>query len=158
MPKEIERKFKVSDGFREGIMESHRIVQGYIAHQNGRTVRVRLVDGIGILTIKGPKDPGNGAISRFEWEKEIPAEEALQLMSLCQGGFIDKTRHLVPFGGHIFEVDEFHGDNEGLVFAELELTSDDEEFERPSWLGEEVSADPRYFNSSLLAYPYKNWK
>ena len=153
---EIERKFLVSGDFRPFVESSSRIRQGYIAHENGRTVRVRTRDDRGYLTIKGPSDVSG--ISRFEWEKEIALGDALSLMELCQGSFIDKTRNLVPFGGHVFEVDEFYGDNDGLIMAEVELDSVDEPFEKPSWLGEEVTGDRRYYNSHLLKMPYKMWK
>lgn len=156
MAKEIERKFKICGDFRPQVTESHRIRQGYIAHENGRTVRLRMVDEKAVLTIKGPQLQ-RGVSCRVEWEKEIPAADAIELMGICQGGFIDKTRHIVPFEGHVFEVDEFHGDNDGLIFAEVELGSVDETFEKPQWLGEEVTEDPRYYNSSLLKYPYKDW-
>ncbi|MBO4263162.1 MAG: CYTH domain-containing protein [Bacteroidales bacterium] len=151
---EIERKFLVSGDFRPYVTASSHILQGYLARQNGRTVRVRLRDDKGYLTIKGPTD----GISRFEWEREISREDALALAGLCQGGFIDKTRHLVPFGGHVFEVDEFHGANAGLILAEVELSAADESFARPAWLGEEVSGDARYYNSHLLVEPYNTWK
>ena len=157
MALEIERKFKICGDFRGQVTESHRIRQGYIAHENGRTVRVRTIDDKAVLTIKGPQ-LRSGASCRVEWEKEISMEDALILMGVCQGGFIDKTRHIVPFAGHIFEVDEFYGDNEGLIFAEVELGSPDEAFERPEWLGEDVTSDSRYYNSNLLSYPYKDWE
>lgn len=96
-------------------------------------------------------------MSRYEWEKEIPAEEASQLIALCESGLIDKTRYIVPYGDHTFEVDVFHGDNEGLVIAEVELGSEDEEFQRPAWLGKEVTGDRRYYNSMLIRHPYKMW-
>lgn len=157
---EIERKFLVKGDFHSTVCGSTRIVQGYICSAPGRTVRVRLSGEKGYLTIKGPACGSDGqvGISRFEWEKEISAEEAGSLMKLCEPGVIDKVRHLVKAGSHIWEVDEFHGDNEGLVVAEIELSSEDEEFERPDWLGPEVSSDRRYFNSSLIKNPYKNWK
>ena len=117
-----------------------------------RTVRVRVRDDKGYMTVKGPT---NG-VSRFEWEKEIPREEAAGLLALCPA-VIDKTRYLVDYGGHTFEVDEFHGDNDGLTVAEIELSSEDELFEKPSWLGEEVSHDRRYYNSQLLIHPFKEW-
>jgi len=151
---EIERKFLVCGEFRHLASSSSRIKQGYICSERGRTVRVRVRDDKAYLTIKGPS---NG-ISRFEWEREITLEDAKALLELCRGGYIDKTRYLVPQGKHIFEVDEFYGDNEGLVFAELELKSEDEEFERPDWLGAEVSGDRHYYNSQLLLDPYKNWR
>lgn len=153
---EIERKFLVAGEFKSQAVSSSRIRQGYIAHENGRTVRVRTRDDKAYLTIKGPSDAAG--IGRFEWEQEIPVDEALSLMEICQGGFVDKTRYLVPCGGHVFEVDEFYGPNEGLVMAEVELGSPDEPYQRPDWLGEEVTGDRRYYNSHLLANPYCNWK
>jgi len=153
---EIERKFLVKGDYKKEAWKAYHITQGYICRVPGKSVRVRLRDGEGFITIKGKAS--NGGISRFEWEKAIPADEAEELMRLCEGGIIDKTRHLVKAGRHTFEVDEFHGDNEGLVVAEVELGSEDEDFEKPSWLGEEVSGDRRYYNSALTANPYKNWK
>ena len=153
---ETERKFLVWDeGFKAQAVESHHIKQGYIAHDGGRTVRVRLWDEQGILTIKGPS-MGIG-MSRFEWEKEITRQEAEDLFLLCKPGMVDKTRWIVPAGVRKFEVDEFHGENEGLVMAEIELGSEDETFERPSWLGEEVTGDKRYYNAYLALNPFKSW-
>lgn len=153
---EIERKFLVKDmSFTALATQVRRISQGYIAHENGRTVRVRIQDEKGILTIKGPSING---ISRFEWEREIPVQEARDLFLLCQGGSVDKSRYIIPTAnGRKFEVDVFYGDNEGLVMAEIELGSEDEQFERPEWLGKEVTGDRRYYNSHLLVNPYKNW-
>lgn len=119
-------------------------------------MRVRLRDDKGYLTIKGKSDAAG--LSRFEWEKEISADDARELLKLCHPGAIDKTRYLVDYQGHTFEVDEFYGDNEGLLMAEVELKSQDEPFERPSWLGEEVTGDRRYYNAALTRNPYKNWK
>ena len=156
MPLEIERKFLVCGGFKELSFKSYRIIQGYLSTESGRTVRVRLRDGQGFLTIKGALN--QGGFSRFQWEKEITAEEAGDLLNLCAGRVIDKTRFLVKGpDGHVFEVDEFHGDNEGLVIAEIELKSEEEDFIRPDWLGEEVTGDRRYYNSMLLNNPYINW-
>ena len=153
---ETERKFLVKDeGFKAQAVENHRIRQGYIAHDGGRTVRVRLWDEKGVLTIKGPA-MGAG-VSRYEWEKEISREEAEDLFILCKPGMVDKTRWIIPAGLRKFEVDEFHGENEGLVMAEIELGSEDEVFERPSWLGEEVTGDKRYYNSYLARNPFKTW-
>ena len=153
--REIERKFLVAGDFRGESTGASRIVQGFLSTAPGRTVRVRIYGDRGYLTVKGPAQ----GISRFEWEKEIPAEEAEQLLALCEPGIIDKTRHLVPASdGHVWEVDEFHGDNEGLVVAEIELDAEDEPFARPAWLGREVSDDHRYCNSSLTKHPYKDWK
>lgn len=155
---ETERKFLVrDDSFKAEAVKSLRIKQGYIAHDAGRTVRVRIADDKGFLTIKGPSM--NGGLSRFEWEREIPLQDAEDLMLLCKDGKIDKTRFIVPAAnGRKFEVDEFYGDNEGLVMAEIELGSEDEAFERPIWLGAEVTGDKRYYNSHLLSYPFKDWK
>lgn len=157
---ETERKFLVKDSsYKQLAVKAYRIKQGYIAHDGGNTVRVRIRDNQGFLTIKGPSMNG---ISRFEWEREIPLQEAEELFLLCRGGAIDKTRYIVPEGdtlpsGKYFEVDEFYGDNEGLVMAEIELDSPDEPFEKPSWLGEEVTGDRRYYNSHLLVHPFKDW-
>lgn len=153
---EIERKFLVTGEYKKLAMSHSRIVQGYICREKGRTVRVRLRDERGYLTIKGPSS--RGGLSRYEFEKEITKDEALSLLRLCDSGFIDKMRWLVPVGKHIFEVDEFFGDNLGLVVAEVELSSEDEEYELPSFLGQEVTGDRRYYNSQLLSCPFKNWK
>lgn len=152
MAKEIERKFLVSGEFRQDSPESYRIMQGYICSDPDRTVRVRVRGDKGFLTIKG-RSSGDG-LSRYEWEKEIPVSEAVELMALCGSGVIDKTRYLVPFGSHTYEVDVFHGANEGLVLAEIELAEEQETFEKPSWLGEEVTGDPRYYNSMLSLHPF----
>lgn len=145
---EIERKFLVTDcSYRRLASSSSRIKQGYICSGGGRTVRVRLRDGRGYLTIKGPSDARG--MSRYEFEKEITAEEAAQLFKLCEPGVVDKTRFLVKSGSHTFEVDEFHGINEGLVVAEVELGSEDEPFEKPAFIGREVTGDRRYYNSYL---------
>ncbi len=130
-------------------------MQGYICSAQGRTVRVRIRDDKGYLTIKGPSN--EAGTSRYEWERELPLEEAEQLMKLCETGVIDKTRYLVRCGKHVFEVDEFYGDNEGLVVAEVELNSEDEEFEKPDFIAEEVTGDRRYYNSQLMKRPYKTW-
>ena len=154
--REIERKFLVAGDFHGEVSGASHIVQGYLSSAPGRTVRVRRRDDRGWITVKGPAR----GLTRIEWEKEIPAGEAELLLALCEPGVIDKTRHLVPSsdGRHTWEVDEFHGDNEGLVVAEIELSSEDEVFPRPAWLGEEVTGDRRYFNSSLTKRPYKDWK
>lgn len=156
MPLEIERKFLVRADFRSGVSESVRITQGYLCSQPERTVRLRLKGSKGFLTIKGPST--SDGLSRYEWEKEIPLEQAEELLKLCEPeGIIDKTRHIVPVGKHLFEVDEFHGSNSGLIVAEIELGSKDEAFEKPDWLGEEVTGDKRYYNSFLAQNPFKNW-
>ena len=152
--REIERNCLVAGDFRGEVSGASRIIQGFLSSAPGRTVRVRLRDDKGYLTVKGPAQ----GLTRFEWEKEIPAAEAEQLLQFCEPGAIDKTRHLVPAAdGHVWEVDEFHGDNAGLVVAEIELGSEDEPFDRPAWLGAEVTGDRRYYNSSLTHCPYKDW-
>lgn len=152
---EIERKFLVKGDFRPYVMSSKKVIQGYLSSQTGRTVRVRIMGEKGFLTIKGPTS-GNGT-TRFEFEKEIELSEAEGLIGLCGEGVISKVRHYVPAGNHVFEVDEFHGDNEGLVVAEVELSDEREAFERPDWLGEEVTGQRKYYNSMLLAHPFKDW-
>ena len=149
MPFEIERKFLVADdSYRHTATSSSRIRQGYICRESGRTVRVRIRDERGFLTIKGPSPNG---LSRYEFEKEITLDEADNLFRLCLPGVIDKTRYLVPMAdGNVFEVDEFYGANEGLVIAEVELSSEDEPFMRPPFLGREVTGDKRYYNSNLI--------
>ena len=131
-------------------------MSGYISSGQGRTVRVRIRDNQGFLTIKGPSL--DGGLSRYEFEKEITLDEAEHLMQLCEPGTIDKTRYLVKSGRHVFEVDEFYGDNEGLVMAEVELSSADEPFEKPDFIEKEVTGDHRYYNSHLRKNPYKLWK
>ena len=152
MPLEIERKFLVKGDFMPYVTSSERIAQGYLSSVPERTVRVRIRGEKGYLTIKGI---GNAeGTARYEWEKEIPVSEALELMNLCVSDVIDKTRYLVPYGGHTYEVDVFHGANEGLVLAEIELADEQEMFEKPSWLGEEVTGDVRYYNSMLSLHPF----
>ncbi len=156
MALEIERKFLVtSDAYRSAAFHSDRIAQGYLCREGGNSARVRVRDGKGYITIKGPS-LDNG-LSRYEWEKEIPADEAWELMKLCHGGIIDKTRYLVKCGSHTFEVDEFHGDNEGLVVAEVELDDISQQFERPDFLGKEVTGERKYYNSHLTRFPFKLW-
>ena len=154
---EIERKFLVAgDSYKETATSHIHMAQGYICRESGRTVRVRRAGDLGWLTIKGPS-AGNG-LSRFEWETEIAAGDAEDLMKLCQAGIIEKIRHIVPFEGHVFEVDEFLGANLGLTVAEIELENESEPFSRPEWLGEEVTGDRRYYNSMLAAAPFSTWK
>lgn len=153
---EIERKFLVrSNAFKEGAFQHYSIKQGFLNRDKSRTVRVRLKQDTGFITIKGPSSK-NG-ISRFEWEKEITKNEAEALIQLCEPGIINKIRYEVKVGNYTFEVDEFFGDNEGLIVAEVELEREDEIFEKPYWLGEEVTNDFRYFNSHLSKNPYRNW-
>ena len=155
MALEIERKFLVTGDFRNEASESVHIVQGYISARPDHTVRIRIKGDRGYITIKGRTD--SSGLARYEWEKEIPLSEAGELLLLCEPGVIDKTRHLIKTGKHLFEVDEFHGDNEGLIVAEIELCSEDEPFIKPSWLGKEVTSESKYYNSSLSRKPFKNW-
>ena len=156
MAQEIERKFLVTGDFKPFAFAQSRIVQGYICSARGRTVRVRIRDDKGYLTIKGASNASG--TSRYEWEKELPLSEAEELMKLCEPGMIDKTRYLVRSGNHVFEVDEFYGENEGLVVAEVELASENEPFEKPDFIGQEVTGDIRYYNSQLMKHPFKEWK
>jgi adenylate cyclase len=156
MAQEIERKFLVKGEFKSEAYSQSHIVQGYISSARGRTVRVRIRDEKGYLTIKGASNASG--TSRYEWEKEIPLNEARELMKLCEPGVIDKTRYLVKSGCHTFEVDEFYGENQGLILAEVELTSEDELFEKPQFIGEEVTGDRRYYNSTLMKQPFTTWK
>jgi len=154
---EIERKFLVkSQAFKYEAFNKTHIKQGFLSTDKERTVRVRLKGEKGFLTIKGASS--NNGLSRFEWEKEISKEDAEQLFKLCKKGIIDKMRYEVKLGNHIFEIDEFFGDNEGLVLAEIELNTEDEAFEKPNWLGNEVTGDIRYYNSQLSNQPFKTWK
>ncbi len=156
MAQEIERKFLVKGNFKQEVFKSTRITQGYLSSVPERTVRVRVKGEKGFITIKGIGNE-SGA-SRYEWEKEIPVDEVRELLRLCEPGVIDKTRYLVKNGPYTFEVDEFYGDNEGLTVAEIELPDEQAQFERPEWLGEEVTGDVRFYNSMLMKNPYKNWK
>ena len=154
---EIERKFRVvSDDYKTMAFAHSRIKQGYISSRQGVTVRVRQRGDCSFHTIKGPSL--DGGLSRYEFEKEISLDDANHLFALCEPGIIDKTRYLVKSGNHTFEVDEFYGDNEGLVMAEVELSAPDEPFLRPSFLGDEVTGDRRYYNSHLRINPYKLWR
>ena len=156
MAQEIERKFLVlDDSFKHEAFSKSHIMQGYICSERGRTVRVRIRDERAYLTIKGPSV--NGGLSRYEFEQEISLADAQQMMLFCEPGIIDKTRWLVKSGHHTFEVDEFFGDNEGLVVAEVELAYEDEPFEKPSFIGKEVTGDRRYYNSQLRANPFNKW-
>jgi len=155
MGQEIERKFLVKGDFKPYVKKSLRIVQGYLSSVPERTVRVRIKGDKGYITIKGF---GNrSGASRFEWEKEIPEEDVQNLLKICEPGIIDKTRHLVQVGRHTYEVDEFYGENQGLILAEVELQSENEAFEKPDWLGEEVTGDVKYYNSMLKKHPYTKW-
>lgn len=152
---EIERKFLIKGHFEQHVTSSNRIAQGYLSSVPERTVRVRIMGSKAFLTIKGI---GNeSGMSRFEWEKEIEICDAEQLLQLCEPSIIDKTRNYIPCGQRQFEVDVFHGQNDGLIMAEIELGSENETFDRPHWLGEEVTGDARYYNSYLSKHPYNRW-
>lgn len=153
---EIERKFLVlSDAFKNEAISGKRITQGYLNSNPERTVRVRVKDNQGYLTIKGKSN--EAGTTRMEWEKEIDITDAKQLLTLCEKGVIDKIRYEIKAGPHIFEVDEFYGDNLGLIIAEIELSSEEETFDKPAWLGSEVTGDIRYYNSYLSNKPYTTW-
>lgn len=156
MSLEIERKFLVEGNFKSEAYASDRIVQGYLCSAKERTVRVRINGKKGYLTIKGISND-NGT-TRYEFEKEISLKEAEELLKLCEPGIIDKVRFRIKQENHVWEVDEFHADNEGLIMAEIELSSEDESFTIPEWLGKEVTGDKRYYNSMLSKNPYKDWK
>ncbi|MDP5158232.1 MAG: CYTH domain-containing protein [Flaviramulus sp.] len=154
---EIERKFLVkSDAYKKQSFKKTRIIQGFLNSHKERTVRVRIKDETGFLTIKGQSSK-NG-LSRFEWEKEISLFEAEALLKLCETGNIDKIRYEVFIKNHTFEIDEFFGDNEGLVVAEVELSQENEIFEKPDWLGKEITGIIKYYNSQLSNRPFKFWK
>lgn len=154
---EIERKFLViSDAYKSEAFHQSRIVQGFLNSHKERTVRVRIQDDNGFLTIKGMSSADG--LSRFEWEKELSVKECEALLKLCEKGIIEKIRYEIKLGNHIFEVDEFYGDNKGLVIAEIELSNETEAFEKPSWLGKEVTGEIRYYNSQLSKQPYIAWQ
>ena len=153
---EIERKFLVKGEYKSLAYSKTHIEQGYFATEPGRTVRVRIRDDKGYLTIKGPSR--KDGFARYEFEVEIPLEDAHEMMELCMPGRVNKDRYLIKSGKHTIEVDEFFGDNEGLVMAEIELGSPEEAFERPAWLGREVTGDRRFYNSHLLKNPFKLWR
>ena len=154
MGKEIERKFLIKDDSWRANAKGKRYRQGYLNSAKERVVRVRTIDDKGSLTIKGIS---KGA-TRAEFEYDIPADEAeVILEQLCERPLIEKKRYKIEFGGFIWEVDEFFGENQGLTVAEVELESEDQRFEKPAWIGEEVTGDPKYFNSSLIQHPYTKW-
>jgi adenylate cyclase len=156
MSLEIERKFLVkNEEFKKEAYQKKLLKQGYLNSDKNRTVRVRIADDKGFITIKG-KSNSTGT-TRFEWEKEIDLLEAEQLLLLCEPSVIDKTRFYVKSENHIFEVDEFYSDNQGLIVAEIELNSENEQFKKPYWLGKEVTGNIKYYNSSLSKNPFKNW-
>lgn len=154
MPLEIERKFLVNTIPSQQIHRSKKVKQGYMVHDEHQVVRVRSMDNDHFLTIKS----NSKGLSRLEFEYQIPKEDAMDMFEhLCGSGIIEKTRHYIETPNHTWEIDEFHGRNQGLVVAEIELESEDEQFDIPEWVGEEVSDDPRYYNMNLMANPYEVW-
>ena len=156
MSKEIERKFLVSGDFKKYAIKSHKIAQGYLSTVPERTVRVRISDHQGFITIKGISNASG--TTRFEWEKKIPINDAENLLLLCEPTIIEKMRHIVPVNDHLyFEVDEFFGENNGLFLAEIELPNENAAFLKPSWLGEEVTGQLKYYNAMLAKKPFREW-
>jgi CYTH domain-containing protein len=154
---EIERKFLVkSDDYKSVASTKTRIVQGFLNTNPNRTVRVRIKGDLGFITVKGKSN--ETGTSRFEWEKEISVEEVESLLKLCEKGILNKTRYEIAIGNHVYEVDEFYDDNEGLTVAEIELNDENESFQKPAWLGVEVTGEVKYYNSQLSKNPFKNWK
>lgn len=154
MAKEIEKKFLLTGDDWRHLGTGEFYCQGYLNSEKGRTVRVRIINDRGILTIKGP----NAGATRLEYEYDIPVEDAREILhELCQKPLIEKTRYKVPFAGFIWEVDEFKGENEGLLFAEIELEYEGQSFDKPSWIGREVTDDSRYYNANLVTNPFANW-
>ncbi len=153
---EIERKFLVTSlAFKELAFAKIRIAQGYLNSDPDRSVRIRIADERGFLTVKGKGN--DSGTTRFEWEKEIKMTEALALLELCENGVVEKFRHKVKIGSHVAEVDEFLGDNNGLIVAEIELKDENEYFQKPDWLGIEVTGDSKYYNAAISKNPFKNW-
>ena len=154
--KEIERKFLVvNDAFKAASFKREKIVQGFLSSVPERTVRIRITGDAGFITIKGL---GNASgTTKFEWEKEISTADAERLLSICEPGKIEKLRYFVKAGGHVFEIDDFTGENQGLIVAEIELSDESETFIRPDWLGDEVTGQVKYYNAALSRNPYSNW-
>jgi adenylate cyclase len=156
MSLEIERKFLIKNlDFKTESFEKKYLKQGYLNADKNRTVRIRIADEKAFITIKGKSN--KAGTTRFEWEKEIPFSEAEELLLLCEPSIIEKHRYLIKKGTHTFEVDVFLGDNQGLIVAEVELNSENETFEKPTWLGNEVTGELKYYNSSISKLPFKNW-
>ena len=152
---EIERKFLVVGDYKSHAFNHYRIVQGYLSSVLERVVRIRIQGDTAYLTIKSTVS--DTEFTRYEWEREIPLEDAEEMLKFCEKEIIEKTRYLIKVGAHLFEVDEFYGNNQGLVVAEVELASEDEVFEKPDWLGQEVTSENRYYNSMLVKHPYSEW-
>jgi len=156
MCKEIERKFLVSGDYKKHAIKSYKIAQGYLSTVPERTVRIRIRDTKGFITIKGISNASG--TTRFEWEKEIPLNEAENLLQLCEPTIIEKTRYIIPVNDNLyFEVDEFFGENNGLIIAEIELPNENTKFIKPSWLGEEVTGQLKFYNAMLAKKPFKEW-
>ena len=156
MAQEVEKKFLVtSTDFKTSAFKQTHIKQGYLSSVPERTVRIRIKGNAGYITIKGIGN--NSGASRYEWEKEIPLMEAEELMKICEPGIIDKTRYEVKVGKHTFEIDEFYGENQGLIVAEIELKNENDHFEKPDWLGAEVTGDAKYYNAMLMKKPFSKW-
>ncbi len=152
---EIERKFLVKGDFKAQAFANYRIVQGYLSTIPLRVVRIRIKGELAYITIKSTIS--SGQFTRYEWEKEIAVKDAEEMLKFCEEEIVEKTRYLVKVGAHVFEIDEFYGSNKGLLLAEVELQSEDEVFEKPDWLGREVTHDIRYYNSMLVKNPYSKW-
>jgi adenylate cyclase len=154
MPKEIERKFRTStEDWRQEATNGTDMTQGYLSRARERTVRVRVAGEFAFLTVKGIT---TGA-SRSEYEYYVPLPHGREMLALCEPPLLEKTRFEIPYSGHVFQVDEFRGDNQGLVVVEVEVSKEDEEVDLPSWTGKEVTDDPRYFNVNLMEKPYSKW-
>ena len=157
MSVEIERKFLVKNNdFKNECHAQKNIKQGYLNSDKNRTVRIRISDESAFITIKGKSN--SAGTTRFEWEKEIKKQDAENLLLICESSIIDKTRYLITVGNHTFEVDEFYGDNKGLIIAEVELNSENESFTKPNWLDKEVTGKVKYYNSSISKHPFKDWQ
>jgi CYTH domain-containing protein len=155
MGHEIEKKFLITNDNWRSLGTGKDYCQGYLNSGDGATLRIRTIGERGIITVKGPNEDGK----RLEFEYDIPYQDAREMLdSLCRKPLIEKTRYKIPFGGFIWEVDEFKGENVGLIFAEIELTAVDQTFEIPEWIGEEVTGDIRYYNANLVSYPFSQWK
>jgi adenylate cyclase len=148
MATETERKFLVKGEFINLAVKKINIIQRYLSIDSYKTIRLRITGDDAFITIKGR--PSGNSISRNEWEFRIPLKDANEMMKICLPGMIEKTRYIIPSGAHKFEVDVFHGKNEGLIIAELELSDESEYFEKPEWLGEEVTGKPEYYNANLI--------
>lgn len=153
---EIERKFLVNGDYKKFAIKSYKIAQGFLSSVPERTVRIRIKDALGFITVKGVSN--QTGTSRFEWEKEISQNEAEELLAICEPSIIEKIRHIIPTNDNLFfEVDEFMGENTGLLIAEIELPNEHFIFEKPKWLGKEVTGELKYYNSVLSKNPYSNW-